>query len=373
MTDRLNSLRSVRSMRSLVSLVAALSVGILGSLQMRQEESRAQQGSTPPKVVTTILPITQFTRAVAGDRAEVTPLIPPQMGPHDFQARPEEVRLLAQADVLVINGLGMETFLEGLIASAGNPQLQIVDSSEGIPTLRAEEPEHGHSHGHGHGHSYGHSHGHSHGHGHGHSHGHSHGEFNPHIWLDPRRAIQQVENIRDGLIAADPAGAEIYRANAAAFIEKLKALDEEIAARLAPFAGRSFVVFHDFAPYFAERYNLKAEFLVEIPEASPSPEDVRRVMETVRASGLKTILVEPQLGSNNPFEVLARDLGIQVRVFDPIETAGPEGIEPEYYLTILRQNVENLVSAFEKETAFLPLQLPLLGQAALEHLLARGR
>jgi zinc transport system substrate-binding protein len=357
MTDRLNSLRSVRSMRSLVSLVAALSVGILGGLHLRQEGSQAQQGSSPPKVVTTILPITQFTRAVAGDRAEVTPLLPPQMGPHDFQARPEEVRLLAQADVLVINGLGMETFLEGLIASAGNPQLQIVDSSEGIPTLRAEEPEHGHSHGHGHGHS----------------HGHSHGEFNPHIWLDPRRAIQQVENIRDGLIAADPAGAEIYRANAAAFIEKLKALDEEIAARLAPFAGRSFVVFHDFAPYFAERYNLKAEFLVEIPEASPSPEDVRRVMETVRASGLKTILVEPQLGSNNPFEVLARDLGIQVRVFDPIETAGPEGIEPEYYLTILRQNVENLVSAFEKETAFLPLQLPLLGQAALEHLLARGR
>ncbi|MFS8813141.1 zinc ABC transporter substrate-binding protein, partial [Synechococcus sp. R55.7] len=208
---------------------------------------------------------------------------------------------------------------------------------------------------------------------HGHSHGHSHGEFNPHIWLDPRRAIQQVENIRDGLISVDPAGAEIYQANAAAFIEKLKALDEEIEQRLAPFAGRKFVVFHNFAPYFAERYNLKAEFLVEIPEASPSPEDVRRVMETVRASGLKTILVEPQLGSNNPFEVLARDLGIQVRVFDPIETAGPEGIEPEYYLTILRQNVENLVSAFEKETAFVPLELPWLGQGSLEQLLARGR
>ncbi|HIK20274.1 MAG TPA: zinc ABC transporter substrate-binding protein [Synechococcus sp. M44_DOE_062] len=367
MTDRFSSLPSVRPMRSLVSLVAALSVGILGGLHLRQEGSQAQQGSTPPKVVTTILPITQFTRAVVGDRAEVTPLIPPQVGPHDFQARPEDVRLLAQADVLVINGLGMETFLEGLIANAANPRLRTIDSSEGIPTLQTEKPEHGH------GHSHGHAHGHSHGHGHGHSHGHSHGKFNPHIWLDPRRAIQQVENIRDGLIAADPAGAEIYRANAAAFIEKLKALDEEIAARLAPFAGRSFVVFHDFAPYFAERYNLKAEFLVEIPEANPSPEDVRRVMETVRKSGLKTILVEPQVGDDNPFQILAKDLGVEVRIFDPIETAGPEGIEPEYYLTILRQNVDNLISAFEKETALVPLELPWLGQASLEQLLARGR
>ncbi len=352
-----NSLRSARPLRSLASLVAALSVGILGTLQMRQEESQAQQGSTPPQVVTTILPITQFTRAVAGERAEVKPLIPPQMGPHDFQARPEDARLLAQADVLVINGLGMETFLEGLIANAGNPKLRIIDSSQGIPTLQTQEPEHGHSH----------SHSHSHGH------GHSHGKLSPHIWLDPRRAIRQVENIRDGLIAVDPEGAETYRANAAAFIEQLEALDKEIEQKLAPFAGRKFVVFHDFASYFAERYNLKAEFLVEIPEASPSPEDVRRVMETVRQSGLKTILVEPQVGKDNPFEVLARDLGVQVRVFDPLETAGPEGIEPEYYLTILRQNVENLVSAFEKEKAWVPLQLPLVGQTALEHLLARGR
>ncbi len=357
MADQANSLRLARPARSLISLVAALSVGILGSWQMRQEASQARQGSTPPKVVTTILPITQFTRAVAGERAEVMPLVPPQMGPHDFQARPEEARLLAQADVLVINGLGMETFLQGLIASAGNPKLQTIDSSQGIPTLRTEEPEHGHSHSHGHGHS----------------HGHNHGEVNPHIWLDPRRAIQQVKNIRDGLIAVDPEGAEIYRANAAAFIEQLEALDKEIEQKLAPFAGRIFVVFHDFAPYFAQRYNLKAEFLVEIPEASPSPEDVQRVMDTVRQSGLKTILVEPQVGRDNPFEVLARDLGVQVRVFDPLETAGPEGIEPEYYLAIMRQNVENLVSAFEKETAFLPLQLPLRGQIALEHLLARGR
>ncbi|MGQ9838453.1 MAG: metal ABC transporter solute-binding protein, Zn/Mn family [Cyanobacteriota bacterium] len=332
-TPRANSIRVV------MSLAAALSMGLIGGLRLYQQETSQAQAANPPKVVTTILPITQFTRAVAGERAEVTPLLPTNVGPHDFQARPEDIRLLSQADVLVINGLGIETFLDGLIASAGNPRLLIIDTSEGIPTLTTEEPEHGHEHEH--------------------SHGHVHGELNPHIWLDPRRAIQQVENIRDGLISVDPEGEEIYRANAASFIEQLEALDQEITTQLAPFAGRSFVVFHDFAPYFAERYSLKAEFLTEIPEASPSPEDVQRVMNTVQQSGLKTILVEPQVGDDNPFEVLARDLGVEVRVFDPIETSGLEGIEPQYYLIIMRQNVENLVSAFKLETAWLPLRLPL--------------
>ena len=86
----------------------------------------------------------------------------------------------------------------------------------------------------------------------------------PHIWLDPKRAIQQVENIRDGMIAVDPEGEAIYTANAAAFIADLEALDAEITEQLAPFTGQTFVAFHDFAPYFAESYGLDAEFLVDV-------------------------------------------------------------------------------------------------------------
>jgi zinc transport system substrate-binding protein len=75
----------------------------------------------------------------------------------------------------------------------------------------------------------------------------THGEFDPHIWLDPKRAIEQVENIRDGLIAADPEGEAEYTANAEAFIAELEVLDADISEKLAPFAGQTFVVFHDFA------------------------------------------------------------------------------------------------------------------------------
>ncbi|NEQ34355.1 MAG: zinc ABC transporter solute-binding protein, partial [Leptolyngbya sp. SIO4C5] len=180
----------------------------------------------------------------------------------------------------------------------------------------------------------------------------------PHVWLDPKRAIEQVETIRDGLIAADPDGEAEYTANAEAFIAELETLDTEITETLAPFAGQTFVVFHDFAAYFADSYELQSETLVGIPEESPSPEDVKQVMETVQAEGLKTILTEPQAGQES-FDAIANDLDIEVSVFDPLETGPAEAIQPDYYLSTMRQNADNLAASFaSSEQAWLPLWVP---------------
>ncbi|NMF82327.1 zinc ABC transporter substrate-binding protein [Nodosilinea sp. P-1105] len=343
----------------LVSSVA-IALGGCGTGPTEVGEADAPGGAveaTDLTVMTTILPITQFTNAVVGDRAEVIPLMPTNVDPHDFQARPADVQALANADVLVKNGLEMEFFLDDLIANAENPDLVMIDSSEGIAVL-ANEDEGGHSHGHSHGndddHGHDHDHDHSHDHDHDHDHAeaghhhHHHGEYNPHIWLDPKRAIQQVENIRDGMISVDPEGEEIYTANAAAFIAELEALDAEIAEKMAPFAGQSFVVFHDFAPYFAESYGLESEYLVDVPAINPSPEDVRRVMDEVDTSRLKAILTEPTVGED-AFDAIARDLGVGVSMFDPIEVGGPEAVQPEYYLATMRQNAANLVASFGAE------------------------
>ena len=338
------------------AVFAALVLGLASCASQTQQQSdpspTAEDSSSAVeeklKVVTTFLPITQFTGAVAGDRAEVVQILPTNVGPHDYQAKPADILSISEADVLIQNGLEIEAFLEDTIANAENADLIAIDTSEGVETLAFEELEEEHHSEGGH---------HHHGHGHGHEsakkdphegekdgHGHDHGEFDPHIWLDPKRAIAQVENIRDGLIAADPEGSAEYTANAAAYIEQLQALDAEISEQLAPHAGRAFVAFHDFAAYFADSYGLEAEFLVELPEESPSPEDVKRVIDTVSSSGLKTVLAEPQAGK--PFIALAADLGIGIGEFDPLEIGGPEAVEPDYYLKIMRQNAENLAEAF---------------------------
>lgn len=329
-------------------------------------------------MITTFVPITNFTKAVAGDRAQITQLMPNNVGPHDYQAKPEDVQKLAKADVLVMNGLEMEAFLEDMVKNADNSDLAMVDSSEGIAVIPNEEEhgdehkgkKHGDEHDHedheGEDHDEGHDHGdeeHAEGKDHDEEkdhaesgHDHDHGENNPHIWLDPKRAIQQVENIRDGLIKADPDGKSTYEANAAAYIDELKKLDTEFTEQLKPYAGKTFVTYHDFADYFARSYDLEVEYLVGIPHENASPEDVKRVINAAKSSNLKTLLSEPQ-ASGNPFTALAQDLKVQVGTFDPLETGGTEALEADYYLTTMRANLKNLTTAFGSQPqAWIPAQ-----------------
>ena len=336
--------------RLAVAGLSAIALG-LGSCtsNLSTTSSESPQGQPSPTstqklvVVTTFVPITNFTQAVAGDQAEVTQLLPTNVGPHDYQAKPEDVQTVAKADVLVQNGLEMEAFLEDLIKNAGNADLKVIDSSQGVETMTTESME-----------------GDTHDHSHGTKekaqaeHGHAHGKYNPHIWLDPKRVIRQVENIRDGLIAADPAGKETYTANAAAYIEQLKQLDAEFTEKLNPFVGKTFVTYHDFASYFAQSYNLKADFLVGIPEENPSPANVKRVINAVKNSNLKTLLTEPQAAASQ-FSALAKDLNIQVSTFDSLETSASQGLQPDYYLETMRQNVKNLETAFLGRSAQLLL------------------
>ena len=285
---------------------------------------RGGQPSGDLQVVTTFLPITLFTRAVAGDCAEVSSLIPPGTGPHDFQSRPGDLVALRQARVLVQNALELETFLDKLVPSAENADLLVLDSSRGVATIESD----GHDDDHGH------------------DHAHAHGPVNPHIWLDPQRAVRQVENIRDGLVAADPSCAEGYRRNAEAYIAELRQLDATLASQLEPFAGKTFVAFHDVAPYFAQRYGLVAAFVVDVPEINPTPADLRRVSELVERTDLRALLSDPQQG-NRSFNALARDLGVRISVFDPLETGSEEDArDPSTYLRVMRSNVEELRRAF---------------------------
>ncbi len=320
-------------LRSWITRAAGLSLALVtlaGCGVPRSSPERTSGRSL--RVVTTFLPVTLFTRAVAGDCATVTSLIPPNLTPHDFQARPGDLAALAQAQVLVRNGLEMEGFLDKLVASAGNPALRVIDSSRGVAVIASPEEE---AH---------------HGDGaepdHGHDDGHGHGAVNPHIWLDPLRAVQQVDNIRDGLVKADPACAEGYRRNAAAFTAQLRQLNDEIAGQLRPYAGRTFIAFHDFAPYFAQRYGLRADFLVDVPELNPSPADLQRVTAAVKTTQLRALLSEPQEG-NRSFNALALDLGIRVVEFDPMETASDgAALDPATYGQVMRRNAAALRQVF---------------------------
>ena len=117
---------------------------------------------------------------------------------------------------------------------------------------------------------------------------------------------------------------------------------------LAPYRGKTFVAFHDNAPYFAQRYGLKVTYLVDVPEQNPSPADLLRVSQVVRASQLKALMSEPQQGERS-LTNLARDMGLRISVFDPLETgSAASSNNPATYWQVMRRNGANLVSAFNK-------------------------
>ncbi|MEA5501406.1 metal ABC transporter solute-binding protein, Zn/Mn family [Limnoraphis robusta] len=287
-----------------VLLISAIAVSI-GSLTTVAQNTRST------KVVATFLPMYLFTKAVSGSSREVEILVPPNVTAHEYQASPSDARKLAQAQILVKNGLGMETFLSGLVANAGNPQLKQIDASQGIQALQED---------------------------HDHDHGHSHAEGNPHVWLDPILAQKQVANIREGLIAADAGNAQTYRANADAYIKQLQQLDQEFKSRLGSVKGCKFIAFHDAYPYLARRYGIQQMAVLELPEDSISPRDIQRVIAAVKEYDVQALLSEPGVNDSR-LQQISNDVGLPVKTLDPIETGS---LDPQYYFTAMRKNLKTL-------------------------------
>jgi zinc/manganese transport system substrate-binding protein len=249
-----------------------------------------------------------------GDTGQVDILISPGTEVHDYQATPDDVKILAAADVLVENGLGFEEFLESLVANAGNSQLQQIDASEGIKVIKSEE----HS-----------------------EHEEEHEGVNPHVWLDPVLAQQQVANIRDRLITINPNNADSYRTNAEAYIQQLQQLDREFTQKLAPVKGCNFITFHDAFPYLAQRYGIKQEAIVEIPEDSITPKDIQRVQQAANKYQVKALLTEPGI-EDKRIEQISSDLNLPLAAINPLESGETD---PQYYFQVMRGNLEALERA----------------------------
>jgi zinc transport system substrate-binding protein len=268
------------------------------------------------RVVATFLPMYWFTKAVAGDAANVDIVIPPGTEVHDYQATPDNVKAIANANVLVKNGLGMEKFLDGTLKSAENAKLVQIDASKGIKTVGEISPIENTASGH----------------------DHDHGEKNPHVWLDPVLAQQQVSNIRDGLIATDPANKAIYEANAAAYIKQLEDLNKEFQETLQKTPNCTFITFHDAFPYLAKRYNLKQVAVVEIPEDQLSPKDVQKAIDAVKKYKVKTLFSEPEV-DNKLLTSLSKDLNLTLNKLDPLENGSTDS---QQYFQAMRSNLQTL-------------------------------
>lgn len=314
-----------RRRSGILPLIALLILSIFGCNQSPQDKkavSLEQPSVKKTKIVTTFLPIYWFTKAVAGDVAEVEILVPPGTEVHEYQAKPENVKAIATANILVKNGLGLEEFLTETVKNAQNPKLIEIDTSKGIkpveaisPVVKTSKEDKDHNH--------------------------EHTSGNPHIWLDPVMAKQQVINIRDGLIAADPQNKAAYEANSAAYIQQLDQLNSEFQQTLQKYPNCTFVTFHDAYPYLAQRYKLKQVAVVEIPEDQLSPTDVQNAVNVVKKYQVKALFTE--LGTDNKLlKSLSQDLKLNLQTLDSLENGETD---PQHYFQAMKANLQTLEAA----------------------------
>ena len=280
-----------------------------------------------PVVFVTLAPQKYFVERLAGDRIDVRVLVGQGSSEHQYDPTPQQMVALAEASAYFRLGVASETRVVAQLEKVA-PKLRIVDTREGI-TLRsmtADEGQCDHDHDHA-------------------EHDHDHGAKDPHIWLDPLLVKRQAETIVKTLKSIDAAGAASYDANLSAFAADLAAVHAKIDAKLAPFRGREFLVYHPSYGYFADRYGLK-QVAVEIDGKEPTPKALSKLIERAKHSGTRTIFYQPQF-SVAPAKTLAGEIKGNAVALDPLSAD---------YLKNLEAMADAIAGAFSTSPATAPAE-----------------
>jgi len=322
----------VKFHRSIPGFALAFVMTILLGACAAPVASTSPQATAHPKVLAAESFLADIAQNVAGDRLVIEVLIPRGVDPHSFEPTPADVRKVADATLLIVNGAGLEAFLQPLLENAGGTAT-VVEAAAGLTPREGGTGEHREGEadqapGAG-----------------------GHEEGDPHFWLAPNHVIKYVENIRDGLAAADPAGKDAYAANADAYIARLEELDAWIKEQVAeiPETRRLLVTNHESFGYFADRYGLRVIGAV-IPSvstaASPSAQQLAQLADQVKATGAPAVFLE--LGANPQLaEQLAAETGMKVVTgLLTHSTTTADGPAPDY-LSMMRYNASTIVDALK--------------------------
>lgn len=270
------------------------------------------------KIVATVFPLMEFSRAVCGERGEVSLLLPPGAEIHTWNPRPSDIVKISSADLFVYVGANLEPWIHDLLKSVRNPALRILEASRDLPLLEAFTDSHGH--------------------------GHSHGELDPHIWLDFELDQVIVDRIAALLSDIDAEYSSFYQHNAASYREKLQQLHgtfldglEECACRAVILGG------HSAFGYLARKYNLQQISLYGLsPDSKPTPRQMIEVVELAKKHKVKVIYFEEYV-SDELARVIAKEIGARTLVLNPGANLAKDQLESGVnFFDIMKKNLENL-------------------------------
>ena len=249
--------------------------------------------------IASFFPLYEFTKEIGREKVDVTLLVPSGVEPHDWEPTIKDLQLMQQADVIIINGIGFENWIDNI--DSVNSDVKVVDTSIGISIL----------------------------------------ESDPHIWLNPVMAQKQVENIVDSLSKVDPLNEKYYKQNGISYIKKLEELDNKISYELSS-CKKDFISFHDAFSYFANQYDLNQHTVLKSnePHEEPTSKSLENIINLARDLDSNVIFTEEAV-DKRASQVIANEIGGKVLTLSPLEV----GDSQTDYIKKMEENLLHLKEA----------------------------
>ena len=292
-------------------LVAIIAVGTVLALYFSNSVTPITNSKI--NVIATFYPLYDFAQNIGGDKVSVSILVPETVDVHDFEPTPSSIAAISSADVLIYNGAGLEPWIQEVISASGNTNLIQVDTSQGIQLLPVPPQFQ-----------------------------RDNQTIDPHIWLDPLNAKQQVNNILQGLINADPADSQYFTQNAQTYEAKLDNLNTLAINATTNTATKYFVTFHEAFAYFANQYNV-TQFSISGPfEEEPTPTDIQNVISAINQYHLKYVGYE-SLENQAISQSISSQTNATLINMNPIEgLTTQEKTAGDNYITLMQQDINNI-------------------------------
>lgn len=272
----------------------------------------------PVKAVSTIFPLGDILKRVGGELVDVQILLKPGQSPHTYEPSTADMKWMESADVVVMAGFGLESWLDKLLKASSKKGRALIDVSTTVKNPISSRHDEGDG-----------------------DHGHAHGSINPHYWLDPEIMANAALYIGERLASMAPDESKAILNRASVVAAELRELDLDIHKRLSnPGLAREVVTFHNAWPYFARRYGIKIVGVIETePGREPSAKHMAKLVREIKKTKARAVMMEPQF-SQRLGQTLAREAGVEVALVDP--EGGVSGRQS--YFEMMRYNV----SQFEK-------------------------
>ncbi len=299
---------------AIVAIAVVIPLSIFALWNSNNSISESPDESDQIIVIASFYPLYEFSKQVGQDNVDVSLLVPPGIEPHDWEPTIKDIELMKKSSIVVVNGIGFESWVEN-VKSISSARINVVDTSIGVHLKENEDHE-------------------------SEEHNDEHGLSDPHIWLNPIMAKNQVNNIKNALINIDPKNESYYTKNAQNYLSQLDALDKKIRNELSG-CKKDFIAFHNAFSYFADEYGLTQHTIVSTnPNSEPTPQTLQKIISLAKEHKIKVIFSEESV---NPrvSEVIANEFGGKVLTLSPIEVFEHDAS----YVSKMEKNLVNLKEA----------------------------